>query len=717
MRPARILVYGDVDMNVIDGSSIWQQSMVTALQHIPRTQITVQLKCPRRRDLLTAPLDRLDRVELLDQPPNQGRRLRPDVAPAVLSDVDERKGPFDVILLRGLALSGHCARDRRLQGRLWCYLTDFPDSAEALTPEIRGRLDSIAGASERLLCQTDEIRSFLETHVPASRGKTALVPPMVPDIPADRPTREVSGSDAVRLVYVGKFARLWAVEELVEAVDDLREALPQIELVVAGDKFHNEPEDPDYPARMERLLTSTEGVEWLGAMERDEVQKLISTAHFGISLRNPSLDQSLQLSTKVLEYGRAGVPPVLSGTAMHQRLLGVDYPLYVGYGENLGERLRPVIEDRDLYSSAADAAWRAAGRHTFEAVRPLLQALVDQSCPDPVVRIEEPRRVLMIGHTMKFARPLIEHFSRLPLVELRVEEWPSVNEHDERASKRNIKWADAIFAEWCLANVVWCARHRRPNQRMVCRFHLFERDTAYPDLLEPDSVDHLAFVGEHLLREMEPRLALEGHQLSVIPNAVPTATLRRPKLPGAAFSLGILGISPMRKRLDLAIETLRRLRQSDDRFKLYVKGQLPIDHWWVWSRPRERDHFLRLGERIAGDPLLRDAVIFDPPGNDVPEWFRKVGFILSMSDFESFHIAVAEGIGSGATPVIRDWEGADKLYPDHPVVSDPAEAAELILEHSRSQNGGDPEHLESAIAGDRRALDVCRQWERLLLGA
>ena len=228
-----------------------------------------------------------------------------------------------------------------------------------------------------------------------------------------------------------------------------------------------------------------------------------------------------------------------------------------------------------------------------------------------------------------------------------------------------------------LGNAVWYARHRAPGQRLVSRFHLFERDTHYPAQLAAGDVDHVAFVGAHILREMAPKMALEPDAMSVVPNAVPAAHLRRPKLPGARFNLGILGISPWRKRLDLAVETLRLVREQDERFSLFVKGHLPIDYWWIWGK--ERDRYLALTDAIAADPLLARSVVFDGWGSDVAEWFRKIGSTLSPSDFESFHLAPTEGISSGSVPVIWPWEGADEIYPDVPLVTDPADAAAAIL--------------------------------------
>ncbi len=65
-------------------------------------------------------------VRLVDLPANEGRRLLAERAPRVLAELDAEAGGFDVVLLRGYRLCLETARHGALDGRLWCYLTDFP---------------------------------------------------------------------------------------------------------------------------------------------------------------------------------------------------------------------------------------------------------------------------------------------------------------------------------------------------------------------------------------------------------------------------------------------------------------------------------------------------------------------------------------------------------------------------------------------------------------
>ena len=51
-RTRRVLVYGDVNLNIIDGSSVWVQSIALALSAVPRTEVHVLLKATPENERL-----------------------------------------------------------------------------------------------------------------------------------------------------------------------------------------------------------------------------------------------------------------------------------------------------------------------------------------------------------------------------------------------------------------------------------------------------------------------------------------------------------------------------------------------------------------------------------------------------------------------------------------------------------------------------------------
>ncbi|MCI6411315.1 glycosyltransferase, partial [Schaalia hyovaginalis] len=64
---------------------------------------------------------------------------------------------------------------------------------------------------------------------------------------------------------------------------------------------------------------------------------------------------------------------------------------------------------------------------------------------------------------------------------------------------------------------------------------------------------------------------------------------------------------------------------------------------------------------------------------DVANWLRGIGWVLSPSTEESFHLAPAEGMASGAVPVIWDRPGAAGTFGQEWIVEDSADRiAEFI---------------------------------------
>ena len=112
-----------------------------------------------------------------------------------------------------------------------------------------------------------------------------------------------------------------------------------------------------FGARTERMNAALclPGVTWHGALSQRDALALAAACHVGMSWRGAELDSSLELSTKLLEYGALGLPVLCNPTPMHRRLLGEDYPLFVSEEEDV---LRAVA------SAAQPAVWRAAGEKT-----------------------------------------------------------------------------------------------------------------------------------------------------------------------------------------------------------------------------------------------------------------------------------------------------------------------------------------------------------------
>ena len=724
--PPSALVYGDVDLNLLDGSAIWLQSVTQALA-AAGCAVTVVLKAPVRTDRLVAPMRAIEGVTIRSP---HAEQLLPGLtevsltvpqAVSVLAAVDADRH-HDLVVLRGRTLVAAAAKDGTFRGRLWSYLTDIPQAVSALTPKAAADLTAIAQASRYLLCQTEELRCFLEGSVPDACGKSVLFPPVLPEENLTRdPERAAAAAGApLRLVYTGKFAPRWNTLEMTRLPALLAGRGLAAEVHMVGDKIHDDPRDAGYKRRMRAALgevgsPAVPGVIWHGGQPRAEAMRLAAACDIGLSWRDPELDASLELSTKVLEFGQLGLPVILNRTPMHEALLGVDYPLFAASLDDVADVAAAAL-DPAVFGQAAQRTAAAAAQFTLAAAADRLRGYLSLAVA-PAVAVDEARpalRVVVAGHDLKFFTPMIEYFRLQPDMEVRVDQWASLGEHDEAVSKELAEWADVVICEWCGPNAVWYSRHKRRDSRLLVHLHRFEVYSHYPGQVKIGNVDQVICVSDYYARLTREHTGWPAAKVVTVPNPLDVAQLDRRKLDGAQFHLGMISVDSSRKRLDLGLDVLEELRRDDDRYLLFVKSRMPWEHWWVWQNPAEREHYTAALRRVQRSPLLRDAVVFDDAGPDVAAWLRRVGFVLSTSDDESFHVAPAEGMASRAVPVIRHWPGAETIYDQRWIRETPASMAEFIASLASPDDwraAGQAAH-EQAQAFELGS--VCRSWHRLL---
>jgi glycosyltransferase involved in cell wall biosynthesis len=710
-RPIKVLLFGDLNLNIIDGSAIWLQSLAQTLSVGSRIRLTILLKSPEERGLITDELRAIPNAEVVSGPELAGitQQLPIPAMRSVLEKLDRERN-FDVIVLRGYPMMKDVSRSTQLSGRMWVYLTDIPQTLEKMTAQDEEHINRIISGSRHILCQTEELRSFIEGVFREASPKLVLLPPMIPPVLAAPRAR----AEARRLVYAGKFAPMWGFLEMVEVFTRLRAQIPGLEFHVLGDKIHTR-EKPGYAEAVTQALGSTPGLTWHGAVTRARTSEIVASCDIALSYRDVKMDRSLELSTKVLEYGSLGVPVLLNRNPMHERLLGRDYPLFANSIDEAEGVLRAALEDDDRYARASEAALTSSRAYTFPVVFEGLKPYLERAVPPRVAVGDRPVRLLVAGHDMKFFTAIEDHFRALDGVAVTEDRWKGVLAHDENKSTELLAHADVVVCEWCAGNAVWYSHHVHPEQRLVVRFHRFEFDGPYPEEVRFNAVDTMIFVGPRYREQAVGRFGWDPSRSVVIPNWVDTVSLDRPKMAGARFTLGMLGWVPLRKRLDRALDILELLRAADPRFRLVVKGLAPWDYVWVAKRPHERDYFDALGDRIRSAPLLRDAVSFESPGPDVGSWMRKIGWVLSVSDDESFHLAPAEGMASRAVPVLLPWPGAADMYQDrwiHQTVFDAARAIRNgVLEGTWRDEG---ERARESV-GRYAVESVLPTWDKVVL--
>lgn len=326
----------------------------------------------------------------------------------------------------------------------------------------------------------------------------------------------------------------------------------------------------------------------------------------------------------------------------------------------------------------------------------------------------EKTKILFAGHDLKFATSIINYFELKQEYEVAIDQWTGHAVHDEEHSLKCLRWADVVVCEWGLGNAVWYSHNKLPNQKLIVRMHLQEVNTNYPNEFNLENIDKIIAISPYVYEEFYRVFKFPRGMMTMIYNVVDTEKFDIPKVKNSKYNLGFVGMSPKRKRLDLAVDILEKLWHEDNRYKLYIKGKRPEEYSWLWNKDEEREYYEEIYKRIDKSPW-KNNVIFDGFGTDIPGWFTKIGFILSTSDFESFHLSPSEGMASGAYPIIRRWDGSNTIYPEEYLfdsVNACVEQIQIINSHKSTTKSSN--QTKAYVEENFSVNKITREWEALI---
>ncbi|MFD2627847.1 glycosyltransferase [Oceanobacillus kapialis] len=658
-RKLKVLLYGDVDLNIMDGSAVWLTSIANTLNYDSNINVDMLLKARVRNKQLFSEVDNLEHVNIIDTF-NQftdinfknGNRMNVKEAVDLINRLHNTK-EYDCIIVRGFDIVKELLHIPNIVAVTIPYITNFTHDLSKISKEEIELLIQIYRSFPQMFVQTPQMGDLFKEITNVNGDKLNLLFPMIPDYTEEKPDfKNVNNS----IVYTGKFAEDWYTEEILTAFEKLNNIDSTITLNIAGDKFQGNliRKRDIISARM----NEAQNINWVGSVSRSNSMELVKQSDIGIAWRSLNIDNSdsVELSTKLLEYGRLGKPVLLRRTQMHEELLGQDYPLFIDHEDEFVNKSLEILNNRKLYRKAAKRIYNSCEKYTFyeayKRLRPLLWSFN-----------KEKVKLVFAGHDLKFIKMAIDYFEEHPAYEVKIDQWKGHTGHDIEASKKYLEWADIIFCEWGLGNAVWYSNNKKKGQKLIVRMHLQERVTEHPSNFQMDNIDRVIAISPFIYEEFNRVSKIPREKMTMIYNMIDTEKYNKTKYTNQniMFNIGICGILPSRKRLDRALNVFEALWKRDKRYKLYIKSKLPQEVPWLMNREEEKVYYNQVFERINNSPW-GDNVIFDKHGNDMDEWFRKIGFVLSTSDYESFHLAPMEGMASGSIPVVLNWPGAETIY-------------------------------------------------------
>lgn len=659
---AEQILYADIDLNVIDGSSIWMSSMASILAAHGKV-----ILISKRRIHRPTVIDNIQNSQnvLIISPEHVGERSEQLTMPHcidLIRKLDHTLPGIRKVIVRGLAASVEILSDRQFHGRVYTYLTDLYEHKDAgleIKDEARVNVDTLARQSAAFLVQTSRIEKLLRqlTNFPFS---VIELPPPVPDYLVDQQHLGNPDQSVTRIGYAGKIAPNWGIRDLILWVEALREEGCKIEVTIIGDKVggaatpdENKQFRKEINAGLDRI-----GAVRLGALDRDSVIREMQRMDFAWCWRPSDFEnQTLELSTKLIEGVAAGIPCIAYPSPTNVECLGQDYTFFVRSLDDLREILKG--SERSVQRGLrADLH----ARHSINSIAERFYKLATQQ-PSQA----ENTRVCFAGHDPKFVFP---YYSRLKKQGKAIvfDKWNWGQAENEDRSRAQLSQNDVVFCEWGLANAVWYSNNLPEGPKLVVRVHLQEINGSarkFGHAIRHARVDAFIFVSARVRDEALKIFGFPAHKCHVIPNFV----LEQEYLPvkkdfSGHIRLGMVGIAPERKRFDRAVDLANELAKSGLKTELHIKGKRPetIPFMQTSARAHELEYYFEQYKKIemASDRNL--SVIFHDWGNDVARFYECVDYILSPSDFESFHYALADGVLSGCYPIVWDWDEASDIY-------------------------------------------------------
>lgn len=457
----------------------------------------------------------------------------------------------------------------------------------------------------------------------------------------------------------------------------------KIKLFIAANKI-SAPESlrKTFVAKIKKLIQEA-NAEHYTDLNREQCVKMLHEMDYIWAYR-PGLfeNHTLELSTKLLEAIAIQQKVICYPSNIHQNELGKEYPFYVKSQADF----KKLIMNPSVCVDLSRIVNQLKEKNSISAVSKRIGSLRPFNIQDQ----NEPC-VCFAGHDFKFIDGYISYLKSQGFATLRDNwEWGAPTNLD--LTRRNYDQADVIFCEWGLANAAWFSNNNIKNKPIYIRVHAQEvRDRAkkFGGQINFSKVTKVIFVSESVRLKYIELFKIPFEKTVVIPNFVfdDEYTLSQYATNQGKIVLGMVGIVPQLKRLDRAVDVLHQLVSQGIDVELRIKGHRPetLEFMKSPSRKTELKYYEKVYDFI-GSNELSNRVKFEGWGNDVALWYKGVDFILSPSDSESFHYALADGVLSGCIPVVWNWDGAQTIYSPTWIVNSNEEAVDCIKKLSTRDN-------------------------------
>ncbi len=525
---------------------------------------------------------------------------------------------------------------------------------------------------------SSQLRNFITKKYSIEPSKVFLLKNSVPSLIGEfhKPQKK---SEPFILGYLGSLTGYEGVDSLLEALSLAKKSAHSIKLRIGGEGVQRQ----GLEIHAKKLNLSTE-VEFLGTINRDQIDDFYEQVDLMVYPRKSSQLTELIPPMKVLEPAcfqtltlTSNLAPIVEICECIPTIVTADLTT----PKKILKNVLTIKKNFDTLQSQfktfdfKEHTWKVQAKNY---IKTLDTALSLELSSKPYLLPK--KNILFASHDLKFIKFL------LPLLEenydVSISDWLGHNKAKDLNSEKSLAQnSDIIFCEWGLGNLVFHSREKKDNQVLITRIHAQEFRTDYLSRVIWNKVDHVILVSEVYKNNFLKLSRMSPEKISIIPNYSNPNIQFTPR--SAPFrKIGLVGAIPRNKRLDLALELIEGLNSVSEDYELHILSKKPEELSWVKNNRSEMKYFKKCLMDL--ESLKKSGVkIFWHDFTDKPEeFYDKVDVVISVSDRESFHMTIADGLASGCFPAILEWPGARSIYDERFIRSNLTDLKDLIVSFS-----------------------------------